>query len=55
MEGPTQTRTLKFKLFNCLSYPQEIFRIDKYEEQIKYHKTLGYHNGKVLLQRHCQN
>ena len=40
MEGPPQMRMPKLKLFNCLSYTHEIFRIDKCEEKIKFDKTL---------------
>ena len=55
MGGPPQTRAQKFKLFNCLSETYKIFRIDKCEEKTKFDKTLGYHNGEVVLKRHCQN
>ena len=54
IEGPSQARMPKFKLFNCLSKTHEIFRINKCEEKIKFDKTLGYHNGEVLFKQHCQ-
>ena len=55
MRGLPQTRTAKFKLFNCLSLTHEIFRISKYEQQIIFDKIWEYKNEGVSLKWSRQN
>ena len=42
MGGPPKTGPPKFKLFNHSRLTNEIFRVGKYEEKIKYEKIFGY-------------
>ena len=36
----------KFKVFNLLSWTQEIFMVTKYKRKIKFDQILGYQNGR---------
>ena len=42
MWGPPKQGPPKFKLFNLLSWTREIFRVEKYEEKIKFSKVWRY-------------
>ena len=40
-----QTGPPKFKIFNLLSYANEIFKLSKHKEKIKFDRIWGYQNG----------